>query len=85
MRTVPPDITRGHVVFCPTIGSSVAFAAKNVADIGATNKTEFGPFSFSPLEPQVCVLEGLAVLVCYLLRLVDRATYPAYEVSVEWW
>jgi hypothetical protein len=85
MWAVHPDITPGHVVFCPTIGSSVAFAAKNVADIGATNKTEFGPLVPPPHKPQVCVLEGLAVLVCYLLRLVDRATYPAYEVSVEWW
>lgn len=50
-----PDITRGHGCFCPTSGSSVAPATENVAQVGATNKTEFGPFELSSPEPQLCV------------------------------
>lgn len=50
-----PDITRGHVSFRPTIGSSVAPAMENVAEIGATNNTEFGPFNLSSPGPQLCV------------------------------
>ena len=50
-----PDITRGHVSFRPTIGSSVAPATENVAQVGATNKSEFGPFDLSSPKPQLCV------------------------------